>query len=172
MHFEVEINGRVRHVNVEPVGAAGPLGSQFHITVDGEVHDVSAATTHLGVSVLFRANGRSVDAAVTDQGRGRWFVQLPHVHLTAIVDGRRYERATAGQVERAGERRVVAPMPGRVVRVLVKPGEDVAARQGLVIIEAMKMENELGSPKAGRVKEIAVAEGTSVESGRLLVVVE
>ena len=63
----------------------------------------------------------------------------------------------------------MAPMPGRVVRVLVKPGDTVAARQGLVVVEAMKMENELRSPRAGRVKEVAVAEGESVEAGRLLV---
>jgi len=172
MHFEIEINGRVRHLSLEQVGSTGPVGAQFHVTVDGEAHAVSAATTHLGVSMLFRDNGRSVDAAVTDEGRGRWFVQLPHVNLTVVVDGRRYEHGTVGQVERAGEQRVIAPMPGRVVRVLVKQGEDVAARQGLVIVEAMKMENELGSPKAGRVKQIAVSEGTSVEAGRLLVVVE
>ena len=63
-------------------------------------------------------------------------------------------------------------MPGRVVRVLVKPGDEVAARQGLVVVEAMKMENELAAPRAGRVKEVAVTEGQSVEAGRLLVVVE
>jgi biotin carboxyl carrier protein len=63
-------------------------------------------------------------------------------------------------------------MPGRVVRVLVKAGDEVAARQGLVVVEAMKMENELTSPKAGRVREVGVSEGTSVESGRLLVIVE
>ena len=63
-------------------------------------------------------------------------------------------------------------MPGRVVRVLVKPGDDVTLRQGLVVVEAMKMENELGSPKAGRVKDVTVIEGESVEAGRLLVVVD
>ena len=63
-------------------------------------------------------------------------------------------------------------MPGRIVRVLVKPGDEVALRQGLIVVEAMKMENELGSPKAGRVTEVAVVEGVSVEAGRLLVVVE
>jgi biotin carboxyl carrier protein len=65
-----------------------------------------------------------------------------------------------------------APMPGRVVRVLVVHGEDVEARQPVVVVEAMKMENELRSPKAGRVKDIAVEAGTSVEAGRVLVVIE
>jgi biotin carboxyl carrier protein len=75
-------------------------------------------------------------------------------------------------VAAAGEHRVLAPMPGRVVRVLVSPGQEVAPRQGLVVVEAMKMENEIASPKAGRVKDVAVREGQSVDAGKLLVVVE
>ena len=63
-------------------------------------------------------------------------------------------------------------MPGKVVKVLVSPGDEVKARQGLVVVEAMKMENELRSPKDGRVREVAVTEGMSVVAGRLLVVVE
>ena len=63
-------------------------------------------------------------------------------------------------------------MPGRVVRVLVAAGDEVAARQGVVVVEAMKMENELRAPRAGRVKEVSVAAGTSVEAGRILAVIE
>jgi biotin carboxyl carrier protein len=63
-------------------------------------------------------------------------------------------------------------MPGRVVRILVGPGDEVTARQPVVVVEAMKMENELRSPKAGRVKDVSVAVGASVEAGRVLIVVE
>ena len=63
-------------------------------------------------------------------------------------------------------------MPGRVVRVLVAKGDTVDARQPVIVVEAMKMENELRSPKAGRVKDVAVAAGASVEAGRVLVVIE
>ena len=63
-------------------------------------------------------------------------------------------------------------MPGRVLRVLVSVGDEVAARQGVVVVEAMKMENELRSPKAGRVKEVNVTAGTLVEAGRVLLIVE
>jgi biotin carboxyl carrier protein len=87
------------------------------------------------------------------------------------VNGRRSRRG--GEVAgAAGEQRIVAPMPGKVLRVLVQPGQDVAARQPLVVVEAMKMENELSSPRAGRVKEVAAVEGQSVEAGRVLIVVE
>jgi biotin carboxyl carrier protein len=63
-------------------------------------------------------------------------------------------------------------MPGRVVRVLVAAGDEVGPRQGIVVVEAMKMENELYAPRAGRVREISVSPGTSVEAGRVLAVIE
>jgi biotin carboxyl carrier protein len=63
-------------------------------------------------------------------------------------------------------------MPGKVVRVLVEVGDEVTARQPLVVVEAMKMENELSASRPGRVTEVAAREGTSVETGKLLVLVE
>ena len=63
-------------------------------------------------------------------------------------------------------------MPGKIVKVLVKPGDHVTARQGLIVIEAMKMENELRAARDGQVKDILVAEGDLVEAGRLLTVIE
>ncbi len=118
-------------------------------------------------------DGRSVDVgAARARRRGSWLVQLPHASLDAVVDGRQHDASGVETGAGSGEQRVTAPMPGRVVRVLVKPGDEVAARQGLVVIEAMKMENELNAARAGRVKSVAVTEGLSVEAGRLLVVVE
>jgi biotin carboxyl carrier protein len=172
MTFEVEIQGRTRAVAVESVGAAGPEGGHFRVTLDGVCQEVHVAATDLGLFLTHQADGRSLDLALTEREGGEWLLQFPHVTLTAVVDGRRFRRGRAGPVPVDGEQRVTAPMPGRVVRVLVKVGDQVAARQGLVVVEAMKMENELASPRAGRVKEVAVSEGTSVESGRLLVIVE
>jgi len=178
MTFEIEIAGRLRTVSVEPVGETGPAGGQFRLLIhdasqslDGEGGDVDARPTDLGLSLVY-SDGRSVDAALTDRPLGELFVQLPRVDLTAVVDGRRFRRPGADEGEGSGTQRITAPMPGRVVRVLVGPGDQVAARQGLVVIEAMKMENELTALRAGRVTEVAVTAGSSVESGRLLVVIE
>ena len=157
MTFEIEINGGVKSVVLEPI--AGGAGTTLRATVDDRVQELDVTATELGWSLLF-AGGRMVD------------VQLPKVDVTATVNGRRFGRARPGDASARGERRVSAPMPGRIVRVLVRAGDAVAAGQPLVVVEAMKMENELKSPKAGRVKEVSVAEGTSIEAGRLLVVVE
>ncbi|HKW01151.1 MAG TPA: biotin/lipoyl-containing protein [Vicinamibacterales bacterium] len=179
MTFEVEINGEITTVAIEPVGAAGPHGGTFRVGIAGSggtgprtSHEIQAARTDLGLSLLFAADHRSVDAAITPRAAGECLVQTPRLTVAAVVDGRRFERTGPIEAGGHGEQRVKAPMPGRVVRVLVKPGDTVAARQGLVVVEAMKMENELTVPRAGRVKEVAVAEGASVEAGRLLVIVE
>ena len=81
------------------------------------------------------------------------------------------KRSSSGPASGAGSQRVVAPMPGRVAKVLVEVGDVVAARQGLVVVEAMKMENELRSPVAGVVAEVAVAGGALVQANAVLIVV-
>jgi biotin carboxyl carrier protein len=82
--------------------------------------------------------------------------------------GARAEGGSSG----AGPQQVSAPMPGKVVRILVAPGDRVEPRQGLVVIEAMKMENELRAARGGRVTTVRVVQGQSVEAGALLVSVE
>ena len=71
-----------------------------------------------------------------------------------------------------GARRLLAPMPGKVVRLLVGENSPVEAGQGVVVVEAMKMQNEIKSPKKGIVKKLAVAEGTAVNAGDVLAIVE
>ena len=102
-----------------------------------------------------------------------------HVNGTPVaVDipapgGRRRTRTSRSAAETgSGPASVKAPMPGRVVKILVGVGDTVTARQGLLVIEAMKMENELRSPRAGTVREIRVAQGAAVDAGSVMVVIE
>ena len=170
MTFEIEVNGRIRTVSVE---RAGPPDHRYRITVDAHVRLVDAvAVEDDTLSLILPEHGNaSHEIGFADGlGPGELSVYLHGGTLTASVNGRRSRRTA--ELAGAGEQRIVAPMPGRVLKVLAVPGDEVAARQALVVVEAMKMENELSSPRAGRVKEVAVTEGTSVEAGRLLVVVE
>lgn len=171
MTFEIDLNGRTRTVAIEKTSEG-----QYRVLLDGEPHMVDAARVGVhGLSLLLDGDhGVSREVQVTPTAtRGALLVTLGGRTVTATVNGRRTGRAGADTGAGAhGEQPIVAPMPGRVVRVLVSPGDEVAARQGVVVVEAMKMENELRSPKAGRVKEVNVAPGASVEAGRVLLVVE
>jgi biotin carboxyl carrier protein len=124
--------------------------------------------------------GRSYEVAVTEIGPGELLVYVngrPIAASVSLAATRARERITTrspagrGDHARSGPHRVLAPMPGRIAKVLVKVGDAVKAGQGLVVVEAMKMENELRSPRAGTVVEVRVLEGALVESNALLVVV-
>jgi biotin carboxyl carrier protein len=170
--FEIEVNGRTRSVSIERAGSH----ERFRVTVDGQVALVDARrSSEFGLSLLFpEADHHGVCVALAPgSAPGEMLAYLRGRSLPVIVNGRRTGRGAADTGAGAhGEQKVLAPMPGRVVRVLVAAGDEVEARQPVVVVEAMKMENELRSPKTGRVKDVAVAPGASVEAGRVLLVIE
>ena len=172
MTFEVEVNGRTRAVSVERAGSR----DTFRVTVDGAVTLVDAQRSgEFGISLLFPdAAGEGARVSLAPGGAPGGMLACLRGRCTSVaVNGRRTGRGTAETGSGAhGEQKVTAPMPGRVMRVLVQVGDDVQARQPVVVVEAMKMENELRSPKTGRVKDVAVAPGASVEAGRVLLVIE
>lgn len=169
MQFQLEIGGRVRRVEV-----AG-RGGRLAVTVDERTFTVDARrVTRESLSLLVQEGdgpARSVDAAVTPRPGGSYDVTLDGQAIPATLVARFGRRASDGP-QGTGPQQVTAPMPGKIVRLLVAPGDEVTPRQGLVVIEAMKMENELKASRAGRVKAVRVAEGQSVEAGALLVTVE
>jgi biotin carboxyl carrier protein len=122
------------------------------------------------------APSRSIDAAfATKPTAGEFDVHLDGRTIAIQISpagafGRQKKVGTGATA--SGPQRVVAPMPGKVVRVLVKPGDEVKAKQGLVVVEAMKMENELRAVRDGRVRDVAVTEGQSVDAGAVLLTVE
>ena len=91
--------------------------------------------------------------------------------IAVTVNGRRH-RAGSSDRAAAGPQLITAPMPGKIVRVFVRPGDAVTARQPLVVVEAMKMENELRANRDGTVAEVHVREGLSVEAGAPLIVIQ
>lgn len=108
--------------------------------------------------------------------------QLPTGETEAVVNGRRIpvsvrdpKRSSVGagvDAQGGGRATLVAPMPGKVVRVMRAAGDEVQAGDGILIVEAMKMQNEVQSPKDGRIAEIRVTEGQTVNAGETLVIVE
>lgn len=144
-----------------------------NVIVDGET--VSAELLHVPGTLLRKLalNGASHRLiAKAGDTRGSWNLQLDgeRVSLEVVDERTRTIRAmTARAAGPQGPKPVRAPMPGMVVRVEVEPGQQVKAGQGVVIIEAMKMENELKADAAGVVSKILVQAGTAVEKGTVLV---
>jgi biotin carboxyl carrier protein len=169
MTFQVDIDGRTRQVTVERTSEQ----DRFRLTVDGTTVVVDAVRADpLAWSILVPATGASHAATIAEGSvPGELVVTIGPHRIPVAVDGRRPRRGPQFRGA-SGVQRVTAPMPGKVLRVFVQVGDDVVARQPLVVIEAMKMENALTASRPGRVTEIAAVEGGSVEAGRLLVVIE
>lgn len=171
MTFDIEINGHGRSISIERAAAG-----RYRVIVDGRAQLIDATRVgSFGLSLLFDGADRSSREIQVSPGSapGEMLVGIDGKSVTVVVNGRRTGHAAGGGGAHArGEQAVVAPMPGRVVRLLVASGDEVNARQPIVVVEAMKMENELRSPKAGRVKELVVKPGESVEAGRVLAVIE
>jgi len=119
----------------------------------------------------FEYNNRSIEISVSPNGEA-YSVSIAGQRFTIeIVDARTALRKAALQGH-DGRVELRAPMPGKVVKVLVREGESVEANQGLLVIEAMKMQNEIKSPKKGTVRKVPIQETAAVNSGELLAVVE
>jgi len=176
MTFEIEMNGRTRAVSIERAGGAAGGAGRFRVTVDGRLSLVDAQrSAAFDLSLVFVEEDHAAVAVQLAPGQapGELLAYLGGRTLPVGVNARRTGRAAAETGAGAhGEQKIVAPMPGRVVRVLVAPGDAVQIHQPVIVVEAMKMENELRSPKAGTVRDVAVNAGTSVETGRVLVVID
>jgi len=122
------------------------------------------------VELLNSRQGTSNDGGAPDGGE--YAVQVDGVRYAVLVRDPRRWRRDRTRLALEGRQTVQAPMPGKVIRVLVSEGQTVEAGQGLIVVEAMKMQNEIKSPKAGSVRKVLVAAGQAVNSGETLVVVE
>jgi biotin carboxyl carrier protein len=164
MLFDATVDGRTLRVEVR--GRDG----RYVVTLDGRALEVDHQETgpHFASLII---GGRSYEAGLEKRPDG-YNVVLAEDVLYVEICGASQGAAAAPRKAATGPARVVAPMPGRLVRVLVQPGQQVEAGDGLLVMEAMKMENELRSPRAGRVAELLVREGQTVETAALLVVVE
>ncbi len=144
---------------------------RYALTLEGKRHVVDALRLdHGAVSMLM--DGASVSVEFEDHDDEVGVHLRGQVLKVDVADERRARLRAAAGFSVEGKQIITAPMPGKVVKVLVKPGEEVAEGQGLVVVEAMKMENELKSPKAGKVSEVHTREGQTVEMNAKLMVVE
>ena len=157
-------------VDVEILREAGKVFAN----VNGREYHLEPQASPAGVTLL-AADGKVFDCRVEGQpASGRAvdvFVGTNHYTIT-LTDPKRLRGAAAASAHADGAARIVAPMPGKVVRVLVAKGASVEAGAGIVVVEAMKMQNEMKAPKAGTVATLNVEVGTTVNGGDVLAVIE
>jgi biotin carboxyl carrier protein len=154
-------------VDVTPIGSG-----RYAVALDGVKHEIeSLVLPHGALSLIL--DGHSYAVEFEEAGDEVRVLVRGQVTRVDIADERKLKlRAGAKGFSVEGKQTLLAPMPGKVVKVFVKVGDQVKEGQGVVVVEAMKMENELKSPKAGKVIEVAAVEGTAVENGAKLVVIE
>lgn len=161
------------------------------IEIAGQTHDIEF-TQQNGTAQLIQGSTNHT-AQVSQPEPGLFTIVLhnrvyrclldtqPDGRTEAIVNGQRFPvsvrdkkhlRGIAGNAAAGGKATLTAPMPGKVVRVFCTVGDEVAAEQGLLVVEAMKMQNEVLAPKAGKVIEVRVREGQTVNAGEVLAIVE
>ena len=167
MKIDIEIDGHVRKVELERTETDGV----WRATIDGDAVITEARLLRAGVLSLI-VEGRSYRIVLEDAG------EEPALHLGTqripyrAEDPRSLKSRRAHSVASDGPKALKASMPGRVVRLLVARGDEVKAHQAVLVIEAMKMQNELKSPKDGRIAEVRVAPGDTVAAGDVLAIIE
>jgi biotin carboxyl carrier protein len=169
MKYEVKLSSsseaKTRVIELERDGAA------WRVTLDGRSVAVDAVEIAPNtISILL--DGQSFEINVTPSPDGKLKLQTGSREFTAeVVDPRAWSGRCHSSVEAEGRQQIVAPMPGKVVRLLVREGDRVEAGQGLLVVEAMKMQNEIRSSKSGIVERVLAKEGQPVNAGDVLCVV-
>jgi acetyl/propionyl-CoA carboxylase alpha subunit len=145
----------------------------FKVAVDGRAHVVDLSSLDAALASLrFVTDGRGFSITFQRGADRRWRIGVGEREFDLEVLTPLEALGAAASAERHGPSRVEAPIPGKVVAVDVVPGQEVTAGQALVVLEAMKMQNQLTAERCGRVTAVHVAPGTTVESGALLVELE
>ena len=179
MEFDVTVNGKPWRVAIEAADTGGPAQVSI-VTVRGrrrsyDVSWVDAATLSL---IPLNDEKQIQEFGIEAAGGGELQVTAGGrtFRATASSDGKSHQRhphrAERAAVPMEGRQSVVATMPGRVARVLVAVGDRVAAGQAVVVLEAMKMENEMRAPKEGVVREVRATPGAAIDAGAVLVVID
>jgi biotin carboxyl carrier protein len=166
--FTVKIDGKERLVEIDDGG----------VRVDGKPVDVQVTQAEAEPGVWILRQGGEQTIAQVDGAGAKLTVEVRRPGRDAIVvavevaDARRATIVAPARTAGSGAPITVrSPIPGRLIKLLVKAGDTVAAGQTMAVLEAMKMENELPAPRAGRITEVRCAEGAAVEAGQDLVVV-
>ena len=168
MKFLAETEGNKHEVDIVRDG------ERIIASFDGRQYDMEASEPEPGV-FLFKKDGQIFEASVSPQAKSAdtSLVRVKaDVHEIRIIDPKKLRGAKGDDADASGKAEIKTAMPGKVVRILVAEGDAVQKGDGVIVVEAMKMQNEMKSPKDGVIAEIKAAEGDTVSAGDVLVVIE
>ncbi len=168
MHYVATVDENEREIEVTE-----PSPGHYHIVLDGKVYDVDAQrVAERTLSLIVGGHAYQIEVESPQDATSALLVRGSAV-IVEVLDLRqvRLRRAQASSGVLDGPANMTSPMPGKVIAVLVKVGDVVQEGQGLVVVEAMKMENELKAPKAGTVSSVNALVGAVVDGGALLCVI-
>jgi biotin carboxyl carrier protein len=165
MRFDITIDGQKHQLDLERAGGA------WRCKLDGSSFQLDAVLARRDVlSLLIDGEAYEIKRERTATDTHLWVGPVRYAVELSDPRSLRSRKAAAGADH--GAVKLIAPMPGKVVRVLAPENTNVQAGQGVLVVEAMKMQNELKSPKNGTVLKIAAAEGSAVNAGDVLAIVE
>jgi biotin carboxyl carrier protein len=170
MKFEIQLTGASgKRKHVVELERKGEVST---VSLDGKPVDADAVqVAPNAISVML--GRQSFEIHVSRSVDGTLKLQCgAHEFSADIIDPRAWRGRKHSAVEVEGRQEILAPMPGKVIRVLAAVGDAVEAGQGLLVVEAMKMQNEIRSPKSGKVERLLVKEGQNVNAGEVLAWVE
>jgi biotin carboxyl carrier protein len=165
MKIELEIDGQMIEGEFTLAGGAAQL------TFGGATREAQVSEPEPGMFTVI-INSHVYRCALEESPGGAVEVVVNGERIPVAARDKKHLRGQAGAASASGQVKLSSPMPGKVVRVLLSAGDEVAARQGVLVVEAMKMQNEVQSPKAGKIAEIKVSEGQTVNAGEALAVIE
>jgi biotin carboxyl carrier protein len=166
MNFVATVAGRAERVEV--TGSDG----RYRVTIEGRVWEVDARLTPQGIYSLLIEGASHVADITEEDGTSLVEVGGETYAITVEEETRHIIRTRGGSAGAQAAQALVAPLPGRIAHVAVQPGDLVKAGDALVVIEAMKMENEFRASAPGTVVEVRVEPGQAVNAGDVLVVIE
>ncbi|MCP4156820.1 MAG: acetyl-CoA carboxylase biotin carboxyl carrier protein subunit [bacterium] len=167
MHYTAILNDKERDIVIEPL-----TGNRFSLTIDGKSFEADALQCVGGVLSLIVDN-HSYDISFNCNGTDVLLNSRNRQFDIEILDQRKQRmRNLSNSLEHSGPEIIKTSMPGKVIKVLAQEGQHVNANTGIIIIEAMKMENELKCRKPGIVKSIHVQPGENIESDITLAVID
>jgi biotin carboxyl carrier protein len=165
MKIELEIDGQMIEGEFTLVGGAAQL------SFGGATREAQVSEPEPGMFTII-INDRVYRCALEESANGGVEVIVNGERIPVAARDKKHLRGQPGATAASGQVKLAAPMPGKVVRVLLSAGDEVAAWQGVMVVEAMKMQNEVQSPKAGKIVEIKIAEGQTVNAGEVLAIIE